>query len=72
MMIENTPTVLISGPHFEKSAACEPILSALPEWFGIESAKRQYLKDIEIYPTFLALKSDEVVGFLTLYPVLSC
>ena len=41
-------------------------MRALPEWFGIEEATRQYIQDIDALPTFLALTNGEAVGFLTL------
>ena len=56
----------IRGPQLERSADCEPILNALPAWFGIPSAVTEYLKDIHRLPTFLAMVEAEVVGFLTL------
>jgi ribosomal protein S18 acetylase RimI-like enzyme len=58
--------VVVQGPFTEKDAVCEPILRALPEWFGIEEATRQYVEDIEKLPTLLASLDDQVVGFLTL------
>jgi ribosomal protein S18 acetylase RimI-like enzyme len=58
--------VVVQGPTLGRSAVCEPILRALPAWFGIEKATRQYIQDIDALPTFLALIDGEVVGFLTL------
>ena len=58
--------VVVGGPFVEKAEVCEPILRALPEWFGIEEATRQYIADIEELPTLLATLDDQVVGFLTL------
>ncbi len=58
--------IAIKGSILGQSAVCEPILRALPEWFGIEEATRQYVQDIDVLPTFLALIDDEAVGFLTL------
>ena len=45
---------------------CEPIMRALPEWFGIEEATAQYARDIDKLPTFLAWLGTEVVGFVAL------
>lgn len=56
----------VQGPFVEKSAVCAPILAALPAWFGIEEANRQYIQDIEQLPTLLATFGAETVGFLTL------
>jgi GNAT superfamily N-acetyltransferase len=58
--------VIVEGPFLGRSRVCEPILRALPQWFGLEEATNQYLKDIEVYPTFLAQAGDDVRGFLTL------
>lgn len=58
--------IVVQGPYLGKSSVCEPILRALPEWFGIEKATRQYIRDTESLPTFLASTEDGVVGFLTL------
>jgi ribosomal protein S18 acetylase RimI-like enzyme len=58
--------VEIQGPFTGKSAMCEPVLLALAEWFGIEEANKQYLKDIQRMPTFLATKGNLVIGFLTI------
>lgn len=56
----------IQGPFLARSRVCEPILRSLPQWFGIEAANVQYLKDIEELPTFLALVDGRVIGFLTI------
>ncbi|MFC1714057.1 GNAT family N-acetyltransferase [Candidatus Poribacteria bacterium] len=59
-------TITVKGPFFGKSSVCEPILNSLPQWFGMEEANTQYLRDIETLPTFLAFINGETVGFLTL------
>ena len=56
----------IDTPSFGKSTLCEPILRSLPDWFGIEEDITKYLADIDRLPTFLALASDQVIGFLTI------
>lgn len=56
----------IEGPFLGTAAHCEPILRALPQWFGMESALAQYVKDVEAMPTFLAKVQEIVVGFLTI------
>ena len=51
------------------SSAVEPILRALPDWFGIERATQQYIHDAGELPTFLAVdtwRENMPVGFLTL------
>ncbi len=46
-------------------ATCEAILRALPEWFGIESALLEYVRDTRTMPTWLAEHEGEVTGFIT-------
>lgn len=58
--------IAVEGPLLGQSALCAPILEALPEWFGIPEANAQYVRDIELLPTFLAREGNEVVGFLTI------
>jgi chloramphenicol 3-O-phosphotransferase/ribosomal protein S18 acetylase RimI-like enzyme len=58
--------VICIGPELGLSAICEPILRALPAWFGIERAVQQYIHDIETSPTILANVNSDVLGFLTL------
>jgi ribosomal protein S18 acetylase RimI-like enzyme len=57
--------ITLQGPSLGRASLCEPILRALPEWFGIEEATRQYIRDVEAMPTFLATLDGQVVGFLT-------
>lgn len=54
----------IEGPLLEQGAVCGPILRALPEWFGIEEATTQYIRDVDGLPTFLARVAGRVVGFM--------
>jgi N-acetylglutamate synthase-like GNAT family acetyltransferase len=49
------------------SGAFEPILRALPDWFGIEESLLQYARDAERWPTLVAEAAGEPVGFLTLH-----
>ena len=56
----------VQGPLLGMASACQPILRALPQWFGIPEATQQYLEDIEGLPTFMASLDGEAVGFLTL------
>ena len=46
--------------------AVERLLRALPDWFGIERALREYVEDARTKPTYLAVDSHttEVVGVL--------
>jgi ribosomal protein S18 acetylase RimI-like enzyme len=57
---------ILEEPFLGRSSCCEPILRALPQWFGIEEATEQYVKEIEAHPTLLARAGEDVVGFLTL------
>ena len=45
----------------------EPILRALPEWFGIEESTAQYIKDADTMPTMLAKDGNDVIGFITIH-----
>jgi ribosomal protein S18 acetylase RimI-like enzyme len=62
----NADGIVVDGPFLGQAAVCEPILRALPEWFGIEEATAQYVRDIDALPTFLASMDGEAVGFLTI------
>lgn len=59
-------TVKISGPEKSDVEGCEQVLRALPDYFGIEDALVQYLKDIKTQPTFHAYLDGRLVGFLTI------
>jgi GNAT superfamily N-acetyltransferase len=58
--------ITVQGPSLRMAPVCEPIMRALPEWFGIEAATAQYVKDIDVLPTLIAMVGGQVVGFLTL------
>jgi GNAT superfamily N-acetyltransferase len=58
--------VACTGPDLGLAAVCEPVLRALPDWFGLERAVQQYIHDIEIMPTILANVNGQVLGFLTI------
>jgi ribosomal protein S18 acetylase RimI-like enzyme len=51
----------------DESAACERILRALPQWFGIEASLRQYAEDTRRWPTFFADTGSGPVGVITLH-----
>ena len=57
--------VQIRGPLYSMSKTCEPIIRSIPEWFGIEEATVQYIKDTDTLPTFIAYEGDTAIGFLT-------
>jgi ribosomal protein S18 acetylase RimI-like enzyme len=45
---------------------CNDLLRALPLWFGIEEAIRQYALDVEQMPTFVAYERSRAIGFVSL------
>ena len=47
-------SLVIHSPALKTSAKCEPILRALPDWFGIEEATAYYVRETESHPTLLA------------------
>jgi len=62
----DTPWHII-GPDLGPSAACEPILRALPEWFGIEQAIVHYVGEIDRLPTFRAVAEAGItLGFVSI------
>ncbi len=56
----------IEGPLLGQSSACERILRALPDWFGIEAVIQGYAATVPSLPTFLARVDNQTVGFLSL------
>ena len=58
--------IVIEGPASGKGNVCEPILRALPGWFGIETAIVQYRVDIDSLPTWLAKEAEQVIGFVSI------
>jgi XTP/dITP diphosphohydrolase len=50
----------------DKSQICESILRALPDWFGIESALLQFVREAAELPMFVAIEATASVGFITL------
>jgi ribosomal protein S18 acetylase RimI-like enzyme len=57
---------IIEGPLLGQGRICEPILRALPQWFGIEESLVQYVRDIEALPTFIARIGDVAAGFISI------
>ncbi len=55
---------IIEGPLVGASAECAPVLYALPDWFGVEEANRQFIADLQRQPAFLARQQGQVIGFL--------
>jgi GNAT superfamily N-acetyltransferase len=48
---------VVRGPLLGQGAACEVVLRALPDWFGIEESIRQYVKDVDELPAFVAVEA---------------
>tara|TARA_B100001029_G_C14981049_1_gene406041 strand:- start:278 stop:748 length:471 start_codon:yes stop_codon:yes gene_type:complete len=63
-MINNN--IIIQQPLTHCGIYVEKILRALPDWFGIEDAIIQYIKDADIMPTMLVKDDNKVIGFLTI------
>lgn len=51
-----------------RGAACDQLLRSLPEWFGIESSIRDYVREVEQMRTLAVCDDGLVVGFLALRP----
>jgi XTP/dITP diphosphohydrolase len=50
----------------DKSEICEQVLRALPDWFGIEAALMQFVREAAELPMFVAVDGSTPVGFITL------
>lgn len=59
-------TVRIEGPMYDAAPSCEPVLQALPDWFGVDTAVQAYGQTIDGLPTFVARHEGQVAGFVTL------
>jgi uncharacterized glyoxalase superfamily protein PhnB/GNAT superfamily N-acetyltransferase len=46
--------------------ACDRILGALPDWFGLEASNRAYIERLRDAPAVVAIAQGEIVGFLAL------
>jgi len=47
--------VVVRGPLTGQGAACEAVLRALPDWFGIEASIVQYVADAAVLPSFVSV-----------------
>ena len=56
--------VRITAASAEDHDACEGILRALPDWFGIESALLRYVQHLPDAQVHVARSDDAVVGFI--------
>ena len=50
----------------ERARVCEAILRALPEWFGIEAAIREYAREAATLPMLAVSDAVGAAGFLSL------
>jgi len=48
------------------TGACERILAALPEWFGIPASNEAYIRSLPKFTTFVARVRGVEVGFIAL------
>lgn len=48
-----------------KSQICEKVLRSLPDWFGIESAILDYIKDVRAMETWSVVIDNEEIGFIS-------
>ncbi|MFN8448111.1 MAG: GNAT family N-acetyltransferase [Anaerolineae bacterium] len=58
--------ITIHAPERGQASMSEPILRALPDWFGIEEATRHYIQYTDDHPTFVAYEDEQAAGFLAL------
>ncbi len=56
--------IRIENPQ-EKSQICDKVLRSLPQWFGIESAIIDYIKDVQDMETWASVETD-VIGFISI------
>ncbi|NGX36011.1 MAG: Mycothiol acetyltransferase [Candidatus Anoxychlamydiales bacterium] len=59
--------LIIKQVYKNKSEICSDILRSLPQWFGIESAIKTYIKQVKNKPTFIAKIDDNIIGFISLH-----
>lgn len=50
----------------EKQAVAREVLEALPDWFGVEEAQEEYIKNSAVELCFAAREGERTVGFLCL------
>lgn len=50
----------------DKEAIARRVLDLLPRWFGIEEAKRDYVRAARELPMFACVRGDQAIAFLTL------
>lgn len=60
------PEVEIVAFEPTMTEACERILKALPEWFGVPASNEAYVRSLARLTTFVARLRGEVVGFVAI------
>lgn len=50
----------------EKSAICDKILNALPDWFGIPESILDYISGVKNKPFYVVFDGDNAVGFVSI------
>ncbi len=50
----------------DRGVICEKILRSLPDWFGIESAILDYIRDVQMMDTWIVSDGTEPVGFISI------
>lgn len=56
----------VDNPN-DRGPICEKILRALPDWFGIESAIVDYIKDVFSMDTWIASTAEQkIIGFISI------
>lgn len=48
----------------ERSALCERVLRALPDWFGVEESLQNYVREVADLPVFVASLDSREAGFV--------
>jgi GNAT superfamily N-acetyltransferase len=52
--------------HTRFADECAALLGTVPEWFGIPASNANYLRNLSILPSWLALADTRVIGAITL------
>ncbi len=63
-MEENAKIIIPAANH--KVTICRSILEALPEWFGIESARENYIREVKHLEIFACVAGNHPIGFIGL------
>ncbi len=50
----------------DKARICRSILETLPEWFGIESARENYIREVKHLEVFACVADNHPIGFIGL------